>query len=87
MGIFRKLWKKKRIPNYSQEGFYELTYIVEGSQKERLSELARRFRDINGWNEKQLLQFAVTAMHKEDLDAKLQFLENILKDLSFVPEK
>lgn len=55
--------------------FYEITYIVEDGQQERLSALAERYEKVNGWNEKEILQFAVTATSKDDLETKLQFLE------------
>ena len=79
MGIKDKIFKKKR--NVSQINFYELTYIIEDGQRKRLSELAERFKRINGWNEKEMLQFAVTATQKVDIDMKLQFLEGIIVDL------
>ena len=41
--------------------FYELIYIVEEKAQERLSALAERYKKINGWNEKEMLQFAVAA--------------------------
>lgn len=55
--------------------FYEITYIVEDGQQERLSALAERYEKVNGWNEKEILQFAVTATSKDDIETKLQFLE------------
>lgn len=55
--------------------FYELTYIVEDEHQRRLEALAERFKSINGWNERELLQFAVSAMGKNDVEAKIQFLE------------
>lgn len=79
MGIKDKIFKKKR--NVSQINFYELTYIIEDGQRKRLSELAERFKRINGWNEKEMLQFAVTATQQVDIDMKLQFLEGIIRDL------
>ena len=59
--------------------FYELTYIVEDEQQERLSGLARRFEKINGWDEKSMLQFAVNA--DSDIERKLLFLEKMLLGL------
>ncbi len=59
--------------------FYELTYIVEDEQQERLSGLARRFKKINGWDEKAMLQFAVNA--DSDIERKLLFLEKMLLGL------
>lgn len=59
--------------------FYELIYIVEGEAQERLSELAKRYKKINGWNEKDILQFAVTAFAKADIEIKLEFLEKNLE--------
>lgn len=79
LGIKDKIFKKKR--NVCQKKFYELTYIIEDNQRKRLSELAERFRRINGWNEKEMLQFAVTATQQVDIDMKLQFLEGIIGDL------
>lgn len=79
MEIKDKLFKKKR--NVCQKKFYELTYIIEGSQKKRLSELTKRFEKVNGWNEREILQFAVTATQQIDVDMKLKFLEGIIEDL------
>ena len=53
--------------------FYKLTYIVEDEQKERLSALAKQYGKINGWNEKDLLQFAVSAFGRSDVELKLEF--------------
>lgn len=61
--------------------FYELTYILEDEQEEKLLVLTERYRRINDWNEKDLLQFAVTALNRLDMDKKLQFLENRLNQL------
>lgn len=55
--------------------FYEITYIVEDGQQERLSALAERYEKVNGWSEKEILQFAVTATSKDDIETKLRFLE------------
>lgn len=55
--------------------FYEITYIVEDETNERLSKLAERFEKIKGWNEKEILQFAVAATSKNDIETKLNFLE------------
>ena len=58
--------------------FYEVTYIVEDEENERLSKLAERYGKINGWNEKEILQFAVTATSKSDIEVKLHFLEEYI---------
>ena len=55
--------------------FYEITYIVEDEANERLSKLAERYEKIKGWNEKEILQFAVAATSKTDIETKLNFLE------------
>ena len=65
----------------STKKFYELTYMIEDNQQKRLSELAEKFGRINGWNEREMLQFAVTATNPVDLDIKLNFLEAIITDL------
>ena len=79
MGIRDKIFKKKH--NVCQKKYYELIYIIEDHQQKRLSELTERFRKINGWNEKEMLQFAVTATNQADLDIKFEFLESLLTDL------
>ncbi len=56
--------------------FYEITYIIDDRQQEKLSALAERYQKINGWNEQEILQFAVAATSKSDIETKLQFLEN-----------
>ena len=61
--------------------FYELTYMLEDEQEERLSALTERYRRINDWNEKDLLQFAAAAFNRFDVDVKLQFLENRINQL------
>ena len=59
-----------------QMKFYDITYIIEDEQQERLSALAERYEKINGWSEQEILQFAVTATSKDDIESKLQFLSN-----------
>ena len=61
--------------------FYELCYIVEEEAQERLSKLAKRYEKINGWNEKDLLQFAVAATSKSDIEVKLRFLEEYITEV------
>lgn len=61
--------------------FFELTFIVEDSQQERLSALAERFGRVNGWGEKEILQFAVAAFHKAEIEEKLDFLENVIEGM------
>ena len=61
--------------------FFELTFIVEDSQEERLAALAKRFGKVNGGGEKDILQFAVAAVHKAEIEAKLDFLENVIEGM------
>ncbi|MBD5451914.1 MAG: hypothetical protein HDR25_04670 [Lachnospiraceae bacterium] len=79
MSIREKLFRKKS--KICQKKFYELTYVVEEHQRKPLSELAKRFRKVNGWDEKQMLQFALSATNQADLELKLKFLERIIEDL------
>lgn len=58
-----------------------MTYIVEGDAQERLSELAKRYEKVNGWKEKEILQFAVAATSNTDIELKLQFLEEYIVHL------
>ena len=60
---------------------YDITYIIEDEQHERLSALAERYTKINGWNEKEILQFAVAATSKNDIEEKLNFLERQIVSL------
>ena len=55
--------------------FYEIMYIIEDEQQERLLALAERYEKVNGWNEREILQFAVAATYKYDMESKLKFLE------------
>ena len=81
VGFINKIFGKKHNQKFCQQKVYELTYIIEGSQQKRLSELAEKFREVNGWNEKEMLQFAVTATQQIDIDMKLRFLEGIVENL------
>ena len=55
---------------------YNLSYTPGFEQQKRLSDLARRCREINGWCVQELLQHAATANYKADIDLKLDFLED-----------
>ena len=46
---------------------YEVVYIIEDGQQEKLTALAERYKKINGWDEKEILQFAVTATSQADI--------------------
>lgn len=62
--------------------FYDITYIIDDEQQEeKLSALAKRFEKINGWSEKEILQFAVIATSKRNIETKLQFLEYAIANL------
>ncbi len=54
--------------------FYEVTIILEDEQEKRLENLARRFKEINGWGEKEILQFVVNGC-TDNTDAMLAFME------------
>ncbi len=56
--------------------FYEITYIIEDEQNEKLSALAERYEKIKGWSEKEVLQFAIATTSRDDIEIKLHFLEN-----------
>lgn len=55
---------------------YNLSYTPGVEQQKRLSDLARRCREINGWGVQELLQHAAAANYKADIDLKLDFLED-----------
>lgn len=53
---------------------FELTHIIDNQELEvRLEKLAERYEMINGWSEKDMLQFAVNAIPQTK--AYLDFLE------------
>ena len=54
---------------------YKLDYTLGIDQQKTLSALARRFREINGWGEQELLQYAAAANSKAEIEMKLQFLQ------------
>lgn len=62
---------------------YELTFLLDDKQQERLSKLAEKYKQYNGWDEKDLLQFALTALtnNSNSVDVMLEFLEIKLKQL------
>ncbi|MDE6893119.1 MAG: hypothetical protein K2P30_02035 [Lachnospiraceae bacterium] len=60
--------------------FYEVTIILDGRQQERLENLATRFKKINGWGERDIMQFAVNA-HTESRDDMLAFMEKKAEQL------
>jgi hypothetical protein len=60
--------------------FYEVTIILDGKQQERLETLAKRFKEINGWGEWDIMQFAVNSFisGREDM---LAFMEKKAMEL------
>lgn len=59
---------------------YEITHIIDNEEWEsRLTELAHRCSKLNGWTEKDLLQFAVTSMPMYRV--WLMYLEDIVIDM------
>ena len=60
--------------------FYEVTIILDGKQQERLENLAKRFKEINGWNEWDIMQFVVNGLisNREDM---LTFMEKKATEL------
>ncbi len=59
---------------------YEITHIIDNEEWEsRLTELAHRCSKLNGWTEKDLLQFAVTVTDMEQEGKRKGFLEKLLK--------
>lgn len=59
---------------------YEITHIVDNKDWEiKLTELAKRCKDLNGWSEKDLLQFAVSSMPMYKV--WLMYLEDFVIDL------
>ena len=55
---------------------YNLSYTPGFEQQKRLSDLARRCREINGWGVQELLQHAATANCRAEIELKLDFLED-----------
>lgn len=60
--------------------FYEITHIIDNEEWEvKLSDLARRCKELNGMGEKELLQFAVQTMPMYKV--WLMYLEDFVIDL------
>lgn len=60
--------------------FYNIKHIVDNEEWEsKFNELAQRCKDLNGWSEKDLLQFAVTNMPMYKV--WLIYLEDLVIDL------
>ena len=66
---------------------YKLDYVLGIDQQKTLSELARRCREINGWSEQELLQYAATANSKVEIEMKLLFLQEAVSLLEDQNEK
>ena len=59
---------------------FELMHIIDNKEQEdKLTDLARRCKTLNGWTESDLLKFAVNAMPMNKI--WLAFLEDIIIDL------
>lgn len=63
---------------------YELTFWLEDEQQKRLSNLAEKYKSYNNWNEKDLLQFALTVLanNSNTVEMMLEFLEHKLEQNS-----
>lgn len=63
---------------------YELTFWLEDEQQKRLSNLAEKYKSYNNWNEKDLLQFALTVLanNSSTIEMMLEFLEHKLEQNS-----
>lgn len=62
--------------------FYDIVFMLNREQSERLAQLAEQLRGINNWDETGLLQFIITATESEDVvNAKLDFAENLIRSL------
>lgn len=63
---------------------YELTLWLEDGQQKRLSNLAEKYKSYNNWNEKDLLQFALTVLanNSNTVEMMLEFLELKLEQMN-----
>jgi len=63
---------------------YELTFWLEDEQQKRLSNLAEKYKSYNNWNEKDLLQFALTTLanNSNTVEMMLKFLELKLEQIN-----
>lgn len=55
--------------------------MVADEVNEKLSSLAKRYKKVNGWGEKEILQFALNSDSKADIEVKLQNLERHIMQL------
>ncbi len=56
---------------------YELAFYLEDEQQKRLANLAEKYKKYNNWDEKDLLQFALTVLADNNnfVEMMLKFLE------------
>lgn len=55
-------------------GFYNVTLILDDEQEKRLEKLEKQFKKINGWNKKDIMQFAIVAL-RSNVEISLEFVE------------
>lgn len=65
-------------------GFYNVTLILEDEQEERLQKLIKRYKKINNWQGRDLMQFSTCIVNK---DLLLEFLESKAKQIEIEQEK
>lgn len=54
--------------------FYDVRLILDKTQKERLEQLEKRFKKINGWGKTDILEFALNSL-RTTVDISLEFAE------------
>lgn len=66
---------------------YGLTYVFEDEVQERFISLTERYKKVNGWREKDVLQFAINSTFEADIEEKLRFLEKHIVQLEIESQK
>lgn len=57
-------------------GFYNITVVLEDEQEKRLEKLEEQFRQINGWNKQEIIQFGIGALCVSNIETMLTFMES-----------
>lgn len=60
---------------------YNISYKITNEKNKMLSQLAARFKEMNGWDEQEMLQFAFDQFYEKDIEKRIEYLEGYLDKL------
>ncbi|MDE6911468.1 MAG: hypothetical protein K2P44_13535 [Lachnospiraceae bacterium] len=65
---------------------YNISYKITNEKNKMLSQLAARFKEMNGWDEQEMLQFAFDQFYEKDIEKRIEYLEGYLDKLEYEKE-